>query len=77
MKKLTAALALTLLCGTVATSAQAGTNYHVYVKDGKCTIETRDPDTFKSQRGSSWKFIGKDTTRSGAKKIAKNAGCDL
>ena len=76
MKKLTSILALTMLFGTLATPAQAGTDYHVYIKDGECTIETRDPDTFKKQRGSSWEYIGKDTTRSGAKKIAKNAGCD-
>ncbi|WP_296405591.1 hypothetical protein [Psychrobacter sp.] len=76
MKNLTVALALILVCGTYATSAQAGSTYHVYMKDGECTIELRDPETFKNQRGSNWKFIGKDTTRSGAEKIAKNAGCD-
>lgn len=76
MKRILAALSLIIAGTTFATSAQAGTEYHVYIKNGECTIETRDPETFKKQRGSDWQFIGKDSTRSGAEKIADKAGCD-
>jgi len=46
------------------------TYYHVYKKKKttKCEITTRTPDQFRKAKGSSWKFLGKDTTRSGAKK---------
>ena len=54
------------------------TYYHVYQKKNKttkCEITTRTPDQFRKARGSGWKFLGKDTTRSGAKKIFKKSGC--
>lgn len=57
------------------TQANAKTEYHVYKKgsSSKCDISVKSPD--KSGKSSSWQFIGKDTTRSGAKKIGKNIGC--
>ncbi|MCO4762499.1 MAG: hypothetical protein KC502_13395 [Myxococcales bacterium] len=58
-------------------TAFAGTKYYVYKKKGtnKCEITTRDQAKFKRAKGSSWQFVGVDSTRSGAKKIAKGAGC--
>ena len=62
---------------TFSSVAYARTYYHVYKKKGtsKCEITMRNPKAFRSAKGSSWKFIGKSTTRSGAKKIYRGAGC--
>ena len=76
MKQLTVAVSLVAMLAMTG-SAFAGTEYHVYKKKGtsKCEITTRTPDKFRKAKGSSWKFIGKDSTRSGAKKIFKSNGC--
>lgn len=73
--KLTAlALAATFL---FSSAAFAGSKYYVYKKKGtnKCEITMRNQSAFRKAKGSSWQFVGVDTTRSGAKKIAKGAGC--
>lgn len=56
-----------------ASSANAATEYYVYKKGSECEISMSSPDKFA--RGSSWKYVGKDSTRSGAKKVGKSAGC--
>lgn len=60
-----------------SSAAYAGTKYYVYKKKGtsKCEITMRDQAAFKKAKGSSWQFVGVNSTRSGAKKIAKGAGC--
>ncbi len=72
---LAAVLAGALLLSSVAFAGS--TKYYVYKKKGtnKCEITMRDQAAFKKAKGSSWAFVGVDSTRSGAKKIAKGAGC--
>ena len=55
----------------------AGSKYYVYKKKGtnKCELTMRDPSTFRRQKGSSWKFVAKSSSRSNAKKFGKRAGC--
>lgn len=70
-----AKLALATVIGAASMSATAKTEYHVYIKNGSCEIDMRTPSEWKKARGSSWQYIGKDSTRSGAKKIKDKAGC--
>lgn len=70
---LTASSAALLL----SSAAFAKTEYHVYEKNGECTIETRTPTEWENQRGSGWSFLGKDTTRSGAEDLGEEAGCSF
>lgn len=67
------AAGMTLGSAAVADS----TKYYVYKKNGtnQCEITMRDQAAFKKAKGSSWVFVGVDSTRSGATKIAKGAGC--
>lgn len=71
----TAFAAVILAMVSVTNTANAKTEYHVYKKGSSstCDISMKSPD--KSGKSSSWKYIGKDSTRSGAKKIGKSVGC--
>ncbi len=76
----TTKLTATILAAAFVLSSVAfagSTKFYVYKKQGtnKCEITMRDQAKFKQAKGSSWQFVGVDTTRSGAKKIAKGAGC--
>lgn len=67
--------AILLTTAFTTTTANAKTAYHVYLKDGVCKIDMRNPKEWKKAKGADWQFVGKDSTRSGAKKKAKNIGC--
>jgi hypothetical protein len=70
--------AITIAAMSLASVAFAGsTKYYVYKKKGtnQCDITMRDQAAFRKAKGSSWVFVGVDSTRSGATKIAKGAGC--
>lgn len=67
--------AVALAAALVSVNASAKTEYHVYMKNGSCEIDMRTPEEWKKARGSGWSYVGKDTTRSGAKKQAKKVGC--
>jgi uncharacterized membrane-anchored protein len=59
-----------------STDALAGKTYYYvykYKSTSKCDISTKGPG--KSGKGSSWKVVAKSTSRSGAKKKGKSAGC--
>ena len=77
LARFSTALAALISVTAISSSAFAGDKYYVYKKKGtsECEITMRDQDEFKKARGSSWEFVGDSTTRSGASKIADEAGC--
>lgn len=75
MKFLSKTLAVLAITASLVSTANAGTTYYVYKKgsSSECDISTKGPSQYN--RGSKWALVGSDSTRSGAKKAGKNAGC--
>lgn len=75
MKFISKSLAAIAITVSLVSIANAGATYYVYKKgsSSECDISTKGPGQYN--RGSKWALVGSDSTRSGAKKIGKNAGC--
>ena len=54
---------------------QAGDQYHVYRRSGRCEIDTRSHDKWKSGRGSGWTCLGHFNYRTDAMKLFDKSGC--
>lgn len=68
------AVSVAAMVAGVAMPAFAGT-YYVYKKGSSstCDISTKSPSSYN--RGSKYRMVARDSTRSGAKKKGQSAGC--
>lgn len=75
MKHMNVKLAVLALIFSMPSLANANQANYVYKKNNECTIDSRSPEKFTRARGSSWKFVGKTSTRTDALKLKKSVGC--